>query len=58
MKYKVLIDFTDKETKHIYRKGDVYPEKGRTKKARIDELLSVDNLRGQPLIEEVVENGE
>ena len=56
MAYNVLIDFTDKETKHIYRKGDVYPVKGRIKKARIDELLSTDNLRGQPLIEEVNED--
>lgn len=53
MKYTVLIDFTDKETKHIYRQGDAYPEKGRTKKARIEELLSEKNLRGQPLIKEV-----
>ncbi|MCH4169491.1 MAG: hypothetical protein LKF42_09560 [Streptococcaceae bacterium] len=50
MKYEVLVDFTDKETKHIYRQGDKYPEKGRTKKARIDELLSAENLRKQPLI--------
>ena len=50
MKYEVLVDFTDRETKHIYRQGDKYPEKGRTKKARIDELLSAENLRNQPLI--------
>lgn len=56
MSYKVVTDFTDKETKHVYRKGDVYPVKGRTKKTRIDELLSADNLRGQPLIEEVNED--
>ncbi|WP_265460339.1 hypothetical protein [Enterococcus sp. HY326] len=56
MKYQVLVDFTDKETKHIYRKGDSYPVKGRTKKARLDELLSPDNLRGQPLVKEVGEN--
>lgn len=50
MKYKVLVDFTDKETKHIYRTNDKYPFKGRTKKARVEELLSSKNMRGQPLI--------
>ena len=50
MKYQVLVDFTDKETKHIYREGDKYPVKGRTKKVRIEELLSANNMRGQPLI--------
>ena len=50
MKYKVLVDFTDKETKHVYRQGDKYPVKGRTKKVRIEELLSANNMRGQPLI--------
>ena len=50
MKYKVLVDFTDKETKHVYRTNDKYPNKGRTKKARIEELLSDTNMRGQPLI--------
>ena len=50
MKYKVLVDFTDKENKHIYRQGDKYPFKGRTKKVRIEELLSDTNMRGHPLI--------
>ena len=50
MKYKVLVDFTDRETKHIYRTNDKYPFKGRTKKVRIEELLSANNMRGQPLI--------
>ena len=50
MKYKVLVDFTDKETKHVYREGDKYPVNGRIKKARIEELLSSNNMRGQPLI--------
>ena len=60
MKYKVLVDFTDKENKHIYRQGDKYPYKGRTKKVRIEELLSSNNMRGQPLIcivDEEVKNG-
>ncbi|GAA2828096.1 hypothetical protein [Pseudolactococcus raffinolactis] len=50
MKYQVLVDFTCKETKHIYRTNDKYPFKGRTKKVRIEELLSSNNMRGQPLI--------
>ena len=50
MKYKVTVDFTDRETKHVYREGDKYPYKGRTKKVRIEELLSSKNMRGQPLI--------
>ena len=50
MKYQVLVDFTDKETKHVYRTNDKYPFKGRTKIVRIEELLSSNNMRGQPLI--------
>ncbi|QIW56481.1 hypothetical protein GU335_07770 [Pseudolactococcus raffinolactis] len=50
MKYKVLVDFTCKETKHVYRQGDKYPVKGRIRKARVEELLSSNNMRGQPLI--------
>ena len=63
MKYQVLVDFTCKETKHIYRTNDKYPFKGRTKKARIEELISDTNMRGHPLIcvvkeVEEVANGE
>ena len=50
MKYQVLVDFTDKENDHIYRTNDKYPVKGRTRKARIEELLSYTNMRGHPLI--------
>ena len=61
MKYEVLVDFTCKETKHVYRIGDKYPNKGRTRKGRIEELLSSNNMRGQPLIRvmevEEVKNG-
>ena len=61
MKYQVLVDFTDKETKHVYRTNDKYPVKGRTRKGRIEELLSSNNMRGQPLIcvmeDEEVKNG-
>ena len=55
MKYQVTVDFTDKENKHVYREGDKYQVKGRTKKARIEELLSSNNMRGQPLICAIVE---
>ena len=61
MKYQVLVDFMDKETKHIYRTNDKYPFKGRTRKVRIEELLSDTNMRGHPLIcvmeDEEVKNG-
>ena len=60
MKYQVTVDFTDKENKHVYRTNDKYPYKGRTKKVRIEELLSANNMRGQPLIcivDEEVKNG-
>ena len=50
MKYQVLVDFTCRETKHVYREGDKYPYKGRTRKARIEELISDTNMRGHPLI--------
>ena len=61
MKYQVLVDFTDKENDHIYGTNDKYPVKGRTRKGRIEELLSSNNMRGQPLIcvmeDEEVKNG-
>lgn len=50
MKYEVLVDFTDRENDHVYRQGDTYPSKGRTRKARIEELISDTNMRGHPLI--------
>lgn len=50
MKYQVTVDFTDKETKHVYRTNDKYPYKGRTRKSRIEELISDKNMRGHPLI--------
>lgn len=55
-KYKVLKDFTDLEDeRHIYRKGDKFPRKGRAKKARIEELLGKENKRNESLIAEVEE---
>ncbi|MGF9909404.1 hypothetical protein [Brevibacillus porteri] len=57
MPYVVIKDFKDlQDENHIYREGDKYPRKGRAKKERIDELLSSDNKRGEPLIRE--EEGE
>ncbi|MEK5429706.1 hypothetical protein MKY88_02475 [Lysinibacillus sp. FSL R7-0073] len=57
-KYKVIYMFRDlQDNDHIYRIGDKYPRKGRTAKARIDELSSNDNKIGVPLIEVVNEDG-
>ncbi|WP_227397351.1 hypothetical protein [Jeotgalibacillus aurantiacus] len=53
-KYEVIKDFTDlQDENHIYRSGDKFPRKGRAKKERIEELMSAENKRGEPLIEEV-----
>lgn len=58
MPYKVIKAFTDlqDDAKHVYREGDAYPRKGRAAKKRAEELSSSDNLRGEPLIEEVKED--
>lgn len=54
--YKVVKDFTDKTDKHIYRAGDAYPRKGvKADEARIKELSSKENKRGEILIKEVKE---
>ncbi|EAG2419281.1 hypothetical protein B4Q26_05550 [Listeria monocytogenes] len=53
-KYVVLKSFSDLEDgKHIYRKGDKYPLRGKPKKPRVDELMSSDNKLGEPLIAEL-----
>ncbi|EAG3249419.1 hypothetical protein [Listeria monocytogenes] len=53
-KYVVLKSFSDLEDdKHIYRKGDKYPFRGKVKKSRTDELMSPDNKLGEPLITEL-----
>lgn len=52
MAYKVLVDFTDKETKDVYRAGDKYPKKGKGKKVRLEELSGNDNNFKTPLIAE------
>ncbi|PPA71912.1 hypothetical protein [Jeotgalibacillus proteolyticus] len=61
-KYEVIKDFTDQQdNNHVYRAardnkpGDKFPRKGKVKKERIEELLSSENKRGEPLIKEVKE---
>ncbi|MGX5574883.1 hypothetical protein ACWKTS_26615 [Bacillus toyonensis] len=57
VKYVVLEDFTDlQDDNHVYRKGNQYPRKGRTKKERVEELSGNDNLRSAPLIKELEGN--
>lgn len=59
MAYEVIRDFTDlQDGGHIYRAGDKYPRSGKAKKARIDELSSADNKRGEPLIAEESEDDD
>ncbi|WP_192913006.1 hypothetical protein [Bacillus mesophilum] len=58
MPYIVIKDFKDlQDDNHIYSKGDKYPRKGRGKKDRVEELASIKNKQGVPLIKEV-ENDE
>lgn len=58
MPYKVIKAFQDlqDDEKHVYRAGDAYPRKGRAAKKRVEELSTTENLRGEPLIEEVKED--
>ncbi|HFJ9284844.1 TPA: hypothetical protein ACGW44_002646 [Bacillus toyonensis] len=57
VKYVVLEDFTDlQDDNHVYRKGNQYPRKGRTKKERVEEFSGNDNLRSEPLIKELEGN--
>ncbi|EAD9138901.1 Rho termination protein [Listeria monocytogenes] len=59
MDYKVLKDFTDLSSNHIYRKGDKFPrEEEAVTKERLEELASSDNKRGEPLIEAVLSKKE
>lgn len=58
-KYTIIHRFRDlQDGNHIYNVGDKYPRKGRSKKERIDELLSYENKIGMPLIAEVGEGNE
>ena len=58
MEYRAKVYFTDlKDNNHVYNAGDIYPRRGyRPSKKRIAELLSSDNKRGYPVIEEVMED--
>ena len=54
MKYQVIHRFRDlQDDEHIYEVGDKYPRKGRSNKARVEELSSTENKIGVPLIEEI-----
>ena len=55
--YRAIEYFTDlQDNSHVYKTGDEYPRAGlEVSDRRIAELLSSDNLRGKPLIEEMVE---
>lgn len=55
MSYRVLVAFTDKETKQIYHEGDEFVRNGKGQKARLEELLGTENSFGKPLIEKVEE---
>ena len=51
-KYKVVVAFTDlKDSNHVYSVGDEFPHTGSVvDDARINELSTNDNRRGEPLI--------
>lgn len=55
MMYKVIKYFEDlQDNARPYNEGDTYPRKGlRVSKARLAELASDKNRRGEPLIVEV-----
>lgn len=55
MMYKVVKYFEDlQDNSRPYNEGDTYPRKGlRVSKARLAELASDKNRRGEPLIVEV-----
>ena len=55
--YKAITHFTDlKDRGHKYQAGDIFPRDGyNPSKARIAELLSDKNKRGESVIIEIVE---
>ena len=61
MTYRVIEGFYDlqdpeKDSFHLYDKGDIYPREGlEPTEERIAELSGKDNRRRQPLIEEIPE---
>lgn len=56
--YRAIIGFTDSKVQRIhYDVGDTYPKDGvKVSKSRIQELLTNNNKRGFPVIEEVQED--
>lgn len=54
--YKALITFTDlQDNNYRYQAGDIFPRKGiKVSNERIAELLSDNNRRHKPVIEEIV----
>lgn len=58
MKYKVIEDFTDlQDNNKVYYEGESFPKPANKKvsKKRIEELLSVKNKLGKPVIKEIKE---
>lgn len=55
--YKVIKQFKDlKDGEHLYKVGDEYPRSGaKVSEARLEELASSTNRRGEPLIAYVEE---
>ena len=58
--YKVVKNFTDlKDRNHKYLAGDTFPRKGLfVSKARIEELSTNKNRRGEPMIVEIPDESE
>lgn len=52
--YRVLEKFRDRDTKHVYEPGDIYPVKGKPKKGRVEELLSHPGHDYRAFIEEEI----
>ena len=57
MKYVVIERFRDlQDNEHVYEVGDKFPHSSkRVKKERLEELKTVNNRIGKPLIQEVGE---
>ncbi len=60
MKYEVIRAFADMADRseefpngRFYRVGDVYPDRGKASKARISELLTMDNTAGVIFIKQI-----
>ena len=52
--YRAVKTFRDRDTRILYRPGDVYPRSGTyARKYRLEELLTSQNRRAEPMIEYV-----